>query len=341
LGRVVDLTGAPVHGVRVVAREADCERELGVADARGCFPWSSDVLAECLLVDDPKWVAVLTCDPRFARGGRARTIVVAPTATVRGVVVSNGIGVSSARVGLSVDLAELGSRFDPTLAPAPLELSRGVDAEGRFEFAAAPRIDALTLRASSRGFTPRAVELDLARLDGLAIELLPVPDTFGVLRGRIVRANGEAASSEASVTWGSNSVRANADGSFELALAIDPSGAPIEVRERGSTSASWPARLENLTSAPVELALGPPLEALHGRIAVSDGARLKGCVVRLYRDADRTRLAKTTRVDAFGRYAFEGLEPGEYWLTANAEDVEASLGPIPSGRRADDWLISR
>ena len=199
------------------------------------------------------------------------------------------------------------------------------------------------MRVSHAGFAARGFAFETAPERFVELELEPLCAEFGRLHGVVLTHAGAPAEEHTFVVWGRDGTRCAADGSFELPLRHDPGDAPIVVRAHGATESRTAPAWEHVRSRrAIELRQGPPLEGLVGWIRRADGAsELKGSVVELHRDAARGQPLARTRVDANGRYEFGGLERGEYWVRAESAGLAASVGPVPSGGRAPELIISR
>lgn len=335
-GVVLDQTGAGVGSLALVRQLGDERFELGPCGVDGGFEWPLESLCGELWVEHAGWVCVRGARVDAPARAHARQLVVARATTLRGRVSSAGAPVAHARVAVLLDRAERG-------APQWSGARATASADGSFEIAGIPSQTPLSVRVSAADFASRGVQLEAAPERWLELELEPLGADFGHLRGVVLTHAGERADERTWVVWGSNGVRCLADGSFELALRHDPGEAPILVRADGvAPSHSAPAWEAVRSQRAVELRLGPPLELLVGWIrSVDESRELKGCVIELHASAPFTAPLARTRADANGRYEFRGLERGEYWVRAAWGDFEVSAGPIPSGGRAPELVISR
>jgi hypothetical protein len=349
LGEVVDLDGAPVPGVRLVGSGED-RTALASSDENGRFAWPAASRAEVLLVDDPHWLTVLSCDLQSARTARERTVVVARVFTLRGRVLGDGRPLPRARVALAAGLEPLRARFDASLRVV-LELpGRNADAEGRFEFEAVPQLAHATLKASHEGFEALSQPLDGAPREPVSVELKALRARFGVVRGEVRRCDGTPADHSVYVTWGANGTRTDRGGRFELPLGDDPGADALRVNARGHVEREVRLALAQATAGPLVLTLGPALEPLRGQLSrealqapaeVSKSAP-KSCWVELYHDEHALAALARTRVGADGRFEFKDLVPGEYWLVARPAQGRAPdrCGPFRTGRASAEASLS-
>ena len=360
-GAVVDVDGAPVRGVRVVESGHD-RTALASSDENGRFAWPAASRAEVLLVDDPNWLTVLSCDPRSARTARERTVVVARSFALRGRVLGDGRPLPRARVALAAGLAPLRERFDASLRVVLEFPGRNADAEGRFEFEAVPQLAHATLKASHEGFEPLSQPLDGVPREPVSVELKALRAHFGVVRGEVLRCDGTRADHSVYVTWGANGTRTDRGGRFELLLSDDPSADPLRVHARGHVEREVRIALAQATAEPMVLTLGPALEPLRGQLsreALQAPAEARGSVaksvpksapksvpksvwVELYRDEHAAAALARMRVGADGRFEFKELVPGEYWLLARPAQGQtpARCGPFSTGRPSAEASLS-
>ncbi len=335
-GEVRDGDGQGIGSLVIVHRLGDERCEVGVSDAAGRFEWPSASLGGELWVEHAHWVCVRGARVDAPEEAQARTLIVAPATTLRGEVHSAGVRLPHARVGVLLDGAGAAAPLWPGASATTRE-------GGAFEVAGIPRGVRLSVRVSCAGFSARSFELDSAPEHGVELELEPLRADFGVLRGMVLTHVGAPADEHTSVVWGRAGTRCRSDGSFELALRFDPGDAPIVVSARGASPVCTRPAWEHVSSGlALELRAGPPLEGLVGWIRDSDGAsELKGLVVELHRETPAGAPLARVRSDAAGRYEFRGLEHGEYWVRAVRGGASASAGPISSGGRAPELVISR
>jgi hypothetical protein len=344
-GVVVDLDGAPVRGVRLVSN-GGAPTPLASSDENGRFAWPAESGAEVLLVDDPDWLTVLSCDPRSARTARERTVVVARSFSLRGRVLGDGRPLPRARVALSAGLAPLRERFDASLHVVLEFPGRNANAEGRFELEAVPQLVNATLKVSHEGYEPLVHALDLASREPVTVELTALRARFGVVHGEVRRFDGSRADQGVYVTWGANGARTDRGGRFELLLRDDPSSEALRVFAPGHGEREVRLALAQATAGPLVLTLGPALEPLRGQLSretlETRASVPKSLWVELYRDERAAASLARTRVGADGRFEFKGLLPGEYWLLARPAEGPTleRCGPFPTGRPSVEASLS-
>ena len=293
-GLVCDLRGAPVAGVRVAAMlgetRAECERRriqvaVGRSDANGRFAGELGERAALLAVADDHLESVLLTHWSTATA-LTPVIVVAPAITLAGRVVdAHGRPVAAGMVELELPddaFAQLSQRLDHTLSS---HWQTTTAADGRFALGRVPRVPGARLRVSCAGHAvarPLAPEHDR---EDLLIALADSDYRGPLLPGRVVRADGSAASG-ARVALGVTSCLADGDGTFALPLgrvgvatdlvAALPGFAPARLpppAQAANDAASWPSSLV--------LQLGAPTEVVHGRVVTASGEPVAGAEVWL------------------------------------------------------------
>lgn len=216
-GQVLTVAGAPLAGVAVAQRGAR-ERVVTAADGRFALPCHG---CAAIVVADAAWHTVLSGSPA-SDAQRERVVVVAPAATLTGVVRDReGRALRDARVELRLP-ADLRSRLPGLLDLSADEPARArSDADGVFALAASAAIAGATLRVQRDGFLPRELPLELlagGATSTLAVVLDTLPAAAAALRGQVVDARGLPVVG-ARVGAGGVATITDARGEFALAAA--------------------------------------------------------------------------------------------------------------------------
>jgi RNA polymerase sigma-70 factor (ECF subfamily) len=349
-GRVIDVGGAPVPGVRVallalaspptsmLAPEARATEVLAHSAADGSFELDGPLRGQ-LIVSEASWTTLLAGVPVNAGSGQESRIVVAPRVELSGVVLDEA--------GAPLAGAEL------TLVP-PAQLRAGIaqvldfsidvrwtcasDELGRFRFESAPAIAEGTLRAELDGYRTHEEPAPLATRADLVL-VLTRPDS-ALLSGTVVDPAG-APVDGALVAHGLDTARTDERGRFtfqlddphsinreaarfltvrdDLLRALKPGFLPAELRaaERDAEGRPrWPA--------PLVLRLGGEALTIEGRVQDERGEPLAGLRVWI---ADPTlfgALREGGRSSEGPQMAqlenlLGGREPGWAWTESKAD----------------------
>ncbi len=368
-GRVLDVEGRGIPGVRLRLREIDgptipdTDVESGPG---GTFEVPAAEQRGRVVLADERYTTIL--QPRLwsSYAGAEHVLVVAPRQPLAGVVV-NASGNPLPDAVVEVDLLDdFRSTFDSVLeASAFVELTASCDEVGRFSLPTAPRMREAHLVTSLVG-------------SGYGIDVRPLPleptwdleivlrerEEGRLLRGTVLGEDGRPVAG-AHVALDSAAATSGADGGFVL-----------HVREPGERGILWaaavgrlPARLEregdsNLTPRawpdPLELYLGGEALTIGGRVLDPDGEPVADAA--LWTD-DLTQFGMafdeenfgprfmveatvegllggdyeypSAQTDADGRFLLEGLLPRDYRLSVFQERSLAWMvtEPIAAGRK--------
>jgi len=254
--------------------------------------------------------------------------------------------------GVSLDLWREGAGLESALFTT-------TDAEGRFDFFAAPPGVETTVRVRSKEFLPS----EPLRVPALAVrersaELELVLDPGAVLAGRVTTKDGAPAAGAQvraePLTGYAGRARAPArstecddDGRFRL-LTLTPVAHSVSVEWRRASEPLAKAALESTTPREdLELVVEPTFELL-GSVRDDRGAPLKKFDVRAEpqkRGAGRARtLRATPEPSAEGTYRVEGLTEGSWSLEVRVDGHEPPaprLLELPRDAGVHDFLVVR
>lgn len=331
-GRVIDPEGAGVPGARIAyyyAVDSESGSVTQTADAQGRFQVVIQLDVACTLVaSDPKQLLSDAHLEEVAPGSLDLVLQLrAPQIARVRVVSSDGAPIDDARFEVLVGVAN--SYQSRSVSAEPLE-------SGVYSFTA-PTLD-FALTAEADGFMPSdAVELDPATLpQTIEIVLTPAP----VLRGRVF-ADGRAlagaklevfAAVGSGVTMTLNDfpclmrpgelgeATSDSGGNFSVTLSdsspfyLRCSAAGLAPRHVGPwTAANAP------TDVRVELDAGGAIE---GRVCDAAGAPQPGAIVGVTNGDGHPR---TMRAGHDGRYRFEGLGPGPWWVARREAEFRTDV----------------
>ncbi len=298
-GRVVDLAGRPVSGLRL-RFEPDRQRAnmsrrpatlTTLADDDGRFVFPPVTHAGRVLAASSHTVTVLAGYAELGRPDTEQTVVVAPRRRIAGHVLDErGAAIAAAEVELTLP-AGWQRRFGTALdSGMPLRWRAETGVDGRFDLANAPGLEGALLSARAPGYEfAEATVPEHAALD-LMITLVRPEVT---LRGRVLHADGTPAPG-ARVSHMVEVVAADDGGWFELpltsavramlehlgddprahrlvAMAPDVQPAVMDAPLDGDGNAVWPNE--------IELRLGPAPLTMRGRIVGADGEPQVGLIV--------------------------------------------------------------
>jgi RNA polymerase sigma-70 factor (ECF subfamily) len=230
-GRVIDVHSSPVSlaPVRLAAEFDAAEGSIRAAEnmpqalsgSDGSFELSSDKLAGNLVVLDERTTTVLAGIPLPSEGGRQTIVVVAPRLRLSGTVVDeSGLPIEGAKLWISLP-DEMRGRLEAVLDfSEDVPMSAQSDAQGRFEFSAAPSVQGGSVLAGKEGYVPGKLELPVASTADLLIVLKRPDLSDNQLRGRVVDAAGVAVE-KATVSFGLDTTRTDSQGRFAFDLASE------------------------------------------------------------------------------------------------------------------------
>ncbi len=356
-GRVIDASGAPLGGVRLVANPqpgadanagADSTTDSKAVEVHserdGSFSIAAAPKSGSLVSGSRNFATVLS--GRFGASGRDDVVaVLAPRIDLGGAVVdAAGNPVDGAEVVLEPP-ADLRARLQVVLDRAEPQLwSAGSDDAGLFALEDAPQLDGARLRVTADGFSTWSAPAPQFTDLGLRVVLQTPLASDGFVRGVVVDPTG-APVQGAVVAFGLDTQRTPSDGLFAFRIddpesfgrrvgasattlaAVARGWLPTEFRPPQRDSApAWPAFVklelagETLKlSGRVEDAKGEPRAGI--RVYVAD-ATLLGVV------DDRPALVETlfaagegawkyVESDAAGRFELDGLLDREYVVRAH------------------------
>jgi len=277
-GRVLDLAGHGVSGVRLGWEATEAAHEFGTSAADGRFELARPAAANAIVSVDPRWSTVLSGSARIDPAHEA-SVLVAPRLDLGGRVVDEtGAALAEVEIGLHLSQhlgAELGILLDYSL---PRAWRTRTDSDGHFDLADVPFVEHAALHLSLSGYVTRVAALP-AVPDGSLHYVLERPhDAQGHLRGVVLDPAG-ATVEGARVSAGAELALTDARGEFALEIAgrellprlvaLAPGYQPaLYEPELAAGKPRWPAR--------VVLQLGPaPLE-IRGRVLGPDRAPRSG-----------------------------------------------------------------
>ena len=289
-GRVIDVAGAPLGGVRVRATSAADAAPLEVdTGPDGRFALADPPARGSLEIAPPGWATVLRPELWEGRGEVEHVLVVAPAVDLAGVVVDAARRpIAGATVAVPLPFG-LRSRFPGANldSSSSVERSASTDERGRFELAGAPSFagaELVTERA-----TYRADRRPVPPQDEPALEIVlePSRERPATISGRVVGPDGEPVP-DAYVTHGMTTTKSGPDGAFALVaderLTQAPDGAWEEGVVQAAKAGYQGARFARPSVVdpwpdPLVLRLGPPPLAIRGRVVDADGQPLAGAQV--------------------------------------------------------------
>jgi hypothetical protein len=345
-GRVLDLAGAPVPGVDLVARGGDTPMARSLGD--GSFELTTSLASLVLVASSNRWATVRSLSTRNEPVDDG-IVVVAPVVPVSGIVVDeSGAGLEGVQVAVEIDDAALASFPFPldttTSEPEPSVESGPGGAFSIPRSIAAPRAK---LVASREGYERARIAAPLVPTTDARIVLVSSVRAARFVTGVVVRANGDAAT-KATVHLGEDQAKTDERGAFRLEVPEwVRDSQPLVAVEAGSQAASVATFGGTLNAskeapAPVRLVLGPPPLVIAGRVVDADGKPQEGWTVGLLNgtpvsvgrvppitaEALTTGKDEPTKTDALGAFEVPGLLDRDYQLFAYDT---ASLGRIETG----------
>ncbi len=284
-GRVVDVFGRGLAGVRVGARSGDYWSrdnaagtflaDFATTGADGSFAGRLDATHALLIVRQPE-VQTLFAGTWSATADVEPLVVVSPGTTVAGTVVdSEGHPVGHGEVALRLPPGVLAG-FEGSLdASSQTAYETRVGADGSFAITGLPWIEGADLVVTGDGCDAAVVPLPRSPTADLRIVLATTVPGPGDLQGDVLHVDGSPAHG-ALVALGVTSVTTDRRGHFVLSLrragrpsdlvAALPGFAPARLAapaEGGDLVEDWPR--------PIELRLGPPSGRVTGRVVDEQG----------------------------------------------------------------------
>lgn len=300
-GRVIDLQGAAVAGVRVTFKEG---RDLRVEDStKDLSKQQSKTLVEARSREDGSFELDIPADTAgfvLIRGrhfggvvsqlvkdsGQAQRellLLAAPRREIHGVVADGeGRPLSDVYVRMRPSEEFLGSLARDETGWIPLKPSATSDSSGRFRLSNAYEMDGLRLDFQKAGFARKVLKLE-ASASPLEVVLEAAQPVVRV-RGTVRKASGEPAAGTL-VTLGRERVHTDLRGDFELepqileaeetlwAIAAGVLPARFELRRAADGSYPVPAELE--------LFLGGETLSIEGKVLDHEGYAVPGALVWL------------------------------------------------------------
>lgn len=293
-GRVVDVEGRGVDGVRVIAESDGSARpeaaDGAIAGPGGAFSIDSASKGGRLRVDSRDYVTLLAA--RFGPGARHDlALVAAPRIELAGVVSDEqGTPLDGARISISAP-DDLRSRPGLVLDRAETqEWSVKSAADGAFAFDGAPQLAGAQISVRAEGFLPWHAPAPQQSDSAMEIALVRAVTAEGVLRGIVVDSASRPIAG-ACVALGLDTTRTADDGLFAFRLD-DPRSAGRRVGAKASKITALapglaPAQFEPTTEAGkllwpnfVTLKLEHPALSISGRVEDAGGTPMAG--VRVY-----------------------------------------------------------
>ena len=344
-GRVLSTSGAPMGFVLLefeprFALEASGE-VVAISDAQGHFLMRGAQGPGTLRSGREDLITVCAAEVGAGEVPGELSVIVAESGELRGRVCDErGRALSEARVELLLPpelRASLGRRLEAASPYHPIVES---DAQGRFAFEQAARIDGLELLVRREGFVPWRSQPSLERGE-LRVQLeRPQPLEPGRgLRGRVLTLAG-APIFDARVALDGRLTRSATDGSFELewqpdqrveaprVVALLPGSAPaFASAERGAEGGwVWPE--------PLELRLGAEPARLRGRVLDARGLPAPGILLWL---ADPSLLSVPSEDPEAGDLSF-ALPPDDQ---ISARELPRIAESLAGGQRHRPWTSVR
>ncbi|MEM9383025.1 MAG: sigma-70 family RNA polymerase sigma factor [Planctomycetota bacterium] len=368
VGRVVDVSGAPVGGVGVAFQPRlegrflePADLPTAVSDAEGRFQLSSSMQSGRIDLLGSEWVAVHRPFVHSRRAQRELVLVVSLRSRYSGRVVDEERApVAGARVAV-----RLPGRFyhpltidDRVLALRNPIVETTTGPEGAFALDAVGYIDGAVLSTSRDGFESTEMDTSPAAALDLEVVLRSRTDEGRSIRGRVLTELGTPASA-ARVSAGGDSIAVRPDGSF--ALPVEAWRDVVSLRaidaEHGATveRLAEPDLQRALAGTPVELLLpGPPrslrglvvdekgLPVPHARVWTPDTTWFGSAPVRSERAMTAVATAEAiasghpgpfpwtqdTRADEGGEFELRGLSDRAYDVFVAREDRLSAAGPV-------------
>ena len=348
-GRVLDVRGAPVAGVRVGAREQAHAKAM--SDAFGRFEIEVRPGSLSLVAVDDAWVTLRFCQLHAGNRDRDLFLVVAPFVALAGKVV-DGSERPLENATVEVEIPREGF----TTFPLPLD-STGIEsaatrtnADGTFEIARAPVVPRASLVSKFGSLRSDVRPIPERSVADLVIRLEQPPPIDSALEGIVVHEDETAAPGARVHLAGVNAV-ADAEGRFRLPLRRVDADTALVATLAGFQAAVVPdygAVLESTDLHPpsIRLVLGPPPLSITGLVLGRDGtpqgswtvALLDPLVLTPHQIPSLTAEKLTanaepkcvTRKD--GRFRIDGLRNTAYRLRAwNRDGAVIHSDPIPAG----------
>jgi len=284
-GRVVDVLGHGLAGVRVSARTGDYWSRTDAAgtfvadfartDSDGSFAGRLEATHALLIVRQPELQTIFVGTWSTAADVEPCVVVAPGTAVVGTVVDAEGHPVGHGEVALRLPPGVLAG-FEGTLdASSQTAYETRVGADGSFAIAGLPWIEGAELVVTGDGCDAATVPLPRSPTADLRIVLAAPVAGPGDLQGDVLHVDGSPAHG-ALVALGVTSVTTDRRGHFVLRLlragrpsdlvAALPGFAPARLAapaEGGDVVEDWPR--------PIELRLGPPCGKVVGRVVDEHG----------------------------------------------------------------------
>lgn len=335
-GRVLDVEGQPVPGVRLAVSQGDDATPGFVtnSDGDGRFTLQVAQVAREVAVIDPRYTTVLQAAIAATDGETPPPdvhVIVAAVTQVRGIAVdANGLPVAGASIELAPPVA-LRARFPFDLRDTRTRsLDARTDAAGRFAFDTAAAVLGSTLSATKVGYDGASRVLDEFPSTDVRLTLTR-PNNLATLDGIAYAPDGNPLA-DAFLALGTLPARTGADGRFSIEYPRAEPPDRLFAVARGLRALTldrpdpqWPPF--------VELRFRDPAPSIAGVVYGANGDPQPGARVWIDRPtvfgqsngnfwlaecltSGSTAMQHGTTADEHGRFRIEGLVDREYGLCA-------------------------
>ncbi|MFC4098834.1 carboxypeptidase regulatory-like domain-containing protein [Paenibacillus xanthanilyticus] len=135
---------------------------------------------------------------------------------------------------------------------------------------------------------------------------------------------------------------AGANGVYQVA-GLAPNLYTVTAEVPGFSTLLLGAVIEPFETTTLNFALQPSPGGIGGTVTGTDGSPIAGAAVIVRQDSAAGPIVARTVTDSAGRYTIDNLDPGNYVLTASAEDFQTSVsGAIvqPNATAAADFVLA-
>jgi RNA polymerase sigma factor (sigma-70 family) len=364
-GRVVDLDGSPLSGLRIAIEGS--EQPLGWSAIDGSFEVELSSLGHTLTASSEEHAPLRNSLVEEGNANAEHLLVAGRTIDIAGLVIDEQGGpLPGATLEVAITEAQYRNIESPLQLSSSVERTTATDEAGGFELARAICADGIFLRATHEGFEATSCEMPRESTAGLLLTLHRSPEIAARLEGVVYHESGEPAA-KAHVQLGDDETWTDGKGHFAFStgdvspdddlLAFKKGYVPARIPDIGARIRSGHLPQRQLG---MELVLGGIALEISGDLIDEMGDPLSGWVVtatpalRASMAPPEDLLASTALEDPdlgeallgstmkTGGFVIPGLRDGEYILqafdpesllairsevvTAGTEDLQLQLG---------------